>query len=66
MLIPKIISCPAIKIITKDKKELLIAISDKVTLKELTIALEQYYPNYKKVFLEQAVGILNFYNQQYD
>ena len=62
MLIPKIIACPAIKVVTKDNKELLIAISDKVTLTELKIALDEYYSNYKKVFLEETVGILNFYN----
>lgn len=62
MLIPKIIACPAIKVITKDNKEILIAIPDKTTLTELKIALDTYYPNYKKVFLEETVGILNFYH----
>ena len=66
MLIPKIISCPAIKITTKDKKELLIAIPQNTNLAELKIALEKYYPEYTKVTLEQTIGILNFYDEQYD
>ena len=63
MLTPRIIACPAIKVITKDNKELLIAVPDKTNLTELKIALNKYYPNYKKVFLEETIGILNFYNE---
>lgn len=62
MLIPRIINCPAIKIITKDKNELLIAIPQDTNLAELKIALEKHYPEYTKVTLEQTVGILNFYH----
>ncbi len=63
MLTPRIIACPAIKVITKDNKEILIAVPDKTNLTELKVALDKHYPNYKKVFLEETIGILNFYNE---
>ena len=63
MLTPKIISCSAIKVITANDEEVLIAIPDKITFAELKIALDKYYPEYKKVFLEDTIGILNLYNE---
>ena len=63
MLIPKIITSSAIKIITKDDKEILIAIPNNINLAELKVALDKYYPNHKKVYLEDTVGILNLYNE---
>lgn len=63
MLTSRIIAYPAIKVITKDNKEILIAVPDKTNLTELKIALDKHYPNYKKVFLEETIGILNFYNE---
>ncbi len=63
MLTPKIISCSAIKVITTDDEQVLIAVPDKINLIELKTALDKYYPKYKKVFLENTVGILNLYNE---
>lgn len=63
MLTPKIIPCSAIKVITADDEEILIAVPDNINFAELKTALDKYYPKYKKVFLESTVGILNLYNE---
>ena len=59
----KIITSAAIKVITDDDTEQLIAIPDSITLSELKKALNAYFPNYKNVYLENTVGILNVYNK---
>lgn len=63
MIDVKIITCAAIKVITDDDTEQLIAIPDNINFSELKKALNIYFPNYKTVYLENTVGILNVYNK---
>lgn len=59
----RIISTPAIEIITKNNESITIAIPQDISLYELKSVLEEKYPNHKDVHYDKTIGILNFYKE---